>query len=50
MSDSRLTRIQDHEISERWRSIAYLAGLATAGTICVVALVAAIIIVAQLLG
>jgi hypothetical protein len=48
MSDSRLIHIRDREISERWRSIAYLVALGTAATVTIVALVSAIVMVARL--
>jgi hypothetical protein len=50
MRDSGFVRIWNHEIDERRRSIAYLAGLAVAGSVVVVALVVAIGIVGRLVG
>ena len=50
MSDGKFTRIRDHEIGERWRSIAYFAALAVASVIAVAAFVVAIVTVARQIG
>ena len=50
VSDGKLARIRDREFDERRRSIAYVVALAAAGIVAIAASVAAIAIVARLVG
>lgn len=50
MSNGKLAHIRDRELEERRRSILYVAALAMAGIVAVVAVAVAIVIVARLIG